>query len=125
MAHLLTRQDLVRVRTNALRQKVWFKVASRLERGIVDLTIRCVEKIQSPILARIVSKIINDLEQVLANNFLKTVEKVGHKIVGRLCMIALSWGSTRASAWKHDVDFVRFLGVNAHNMRTQADGLIG
>jgi len=110
VANLLTRQDLVRVRTNALRQKVWFKVASTLERGIVDLTIRCVEKIKSPVLARIVSK---------------TVENVGHKIVGRLCKIALSWGNARASTWRDDVDFVRFLGVNAHNMRTQVDGLIG
>ena len=123
--HLLTRQDLVKVRTTALRQKVWFKVASRLERGIVDLTIRCVEKIQSPVLARIVSKIIKDLEQILENDFLKTAEKAGHKIVGRLCKIASSWGNTRAPTWKHDVDFMRFLGVNALNMQTQADDLIG
>jgi len=125
VTNLLTRQDLVRVRTNALRQKVWFKVASRLERGIVDLTIRCVEKIKSPVLARIVSKIIKDLEQVLESNFLKTVENVGHKIVGRLCKIALSWGNARASTWRDDVDFVRFLGVSALNLHTQVDGLIG
>jgi len=125
VANLLTRQNLVRIRASALRQKVWFKVASRLERGIVDLTIRCVEKIQSPVLARIVSKIIRDLEQVLENDFLKTAEKVGHKIASSLCKIALSWGNTRASTWKHDVGFVRFLGVSTLNMQTQADGLIG
>lgn len=110
-----TRKDLMRAKTRALRAKVWFKVTSRLERGIVDLTARCVERIRSPVLAKTVSKIIGKIVATLENSFLKRARKMGAKIAERLCEVALAWGNGTASSWKHDLSFVRFLGVNAIN----------
>jgi len=112
---LLTSQGLSRIKTRALRGKVWFKVTSRLERGIVDLTIRCVEKIRSSVLSRIISEIIRKLLGPLENGFLKRAEKIGAEIVKRLCELARAWGNKTASSWKQEPGFVRFLGVNAIN----------
>jgi len=107
----------MRIKTRALRRRVWFKATSRLERGIVDLTIRCVERIRSPVLAGILSEIVRRILRALENGFLKRAEKIGAKIAERVCGFALAWGNNTASSWKHDPSFVRFLGVNAVNSR--------
>jgi len=108
----------MRTKTRALRRRVWFKVTSRLERGIVDLTIRCVERIRSPVLVRIVSGVVERILETLDNDFLERVKKIGGEIADTACRIALSWGNMSASAWKSDPDFIGFLGVNAVNTRT-------
>ncbi len=117
MKRLLTRHGLIKVKTRALRTKVWFKGTSRLERGVVDLAIRCVEKIRSPVLAKIVLKIVRKLSRTMENGFLKLAEKVGAKIAERVCGIVVTWGNSDAISWKHDYNFIRFLGVNAVNVR--------
>jgi hypothetical protein len=107
----------MRIKTRALRRRVWFKVTSRLERGIVDLTIRCVERIRSPVLARIASEIVRKILRTLENGFVKMAEKIGAEIAERVCRIALAWGNKTASSWKHDPRFLRYLGVNAINVQ--------
>jgi len=112
---LLTRQGLTRIKTRALRRRVWFKATSRLERGIVDLTIRCVERIRSSVLAGILSEIVRKILRTLENGFLKTVNRVGGTIAEKVCGIAERWGNENASTWRHDLGFIRFLGINAVN----------
>lgn len=103
------------IKARALRRRVWFKVTSRLERGIVDLTIRCVERVRSLVLAGIISEIIRKISTTLENGFVKMAERMGAEIAERVCGFALAWGNNTASSWKHDPSFVRFLGVNAVN----------
>ncbi|MDH5462163.1 MAG: hypothetical protein OEZ29_04140 [Candidatus Bathyarchaeota archaeon] len=114
-ASLLTRQGLMKARTRAVRQRIWFKALSKVERGIVDLTIRCIERVRSRILNRIVSNIIAKILKNLKPSFLETVTKVGREIAHEICEIALKWGNLRASSWRHDSDFIQFLGVTAIN----------
>ena len=49
------------VRLAALRRRVWYRVLDRVERGIVDLTIVFVEKVQSQVLAKELVKILAKL----------------------------------------------------------------
>ena len=112
---MLTRQGLAKTRIRALRQRVWFKALSRVERNIIDLTIRCVEKIKSRILARIVSNIIAKILKTLKPSFLEGTMRIGRRIADEICRIAEKWGNTHASIWKHDSDFACFLGVVAVN----------
>jgi len=107
----------MRIKTRALRQRIWFKVTSRLERGIVDLTIRCVERIRSPVLAGILSEIVRRILMTLENGFLEMVNKVGSAVAETVCGIAERWGNENASSWRDDSGFIRFLGVNAVNSR--------
>jgi len=102
-------------RTRAVRQRVWFRVLSRVERGIVDLTIRCVERIKSRVLARIVSTIVAKILTRLPPSFLETAMRVGRDLADEISEIARAWGNMNASRWRQNCDFIRFLGVNVIN----------
>jgi len=115
---LLTRQGLMRIKIRALRRRVWFKATSRLERGIVDLTIRCVERIRSSVLAGILSEIVRRILRTLENGFLEMVNRVGRAVAEKICAIAEGWGNENASSWKHDSGFIRFLGINTVDSRS-------
>jgi hypothetical protein len=105
----------MKVKTRALRQRVWFKAVSRVERGIVDLTIRCVETVRSPVLASAVLNIVSKILEVLREGFMERAEKVGREVAEKLCVVAERWGNESCSAWKRGDGFVRFLGVIALN----------
>jgi len=84
---------------------------SRVERGIVDLTIRCVEVIRSPVLVRAVSNILSKILKALREGFVERAEKAGRQVAEKLCVLAERWGNVSSSDWKQDKGFARFLGV--------------
>ena len=112
---MTTRQDLARIKSRALRTRVWFRALSKVERAIVDLTIKCVEHIRSSVLARTIGAIVDKILQYLEEDFITKAEKVGHEIVERLCAIGERWGNKACSTWKCDRCLIRFLGVNTLN----------
>lgn len=104
------------MKTRALRQRIWFKTLSRLERGILDLTIRCVERVQSRVLSRTILGIIKKMLKLLEERFVTRAERIGYGIAEKLCTLGESWGNSECAAWKLDKSYVRLLGVNALNM---------
>ena len=113
----MTKQGLMKVKSRALRNRTWYKTLSRMERAIIDLTIKCVEKVRSHVLAKMVSMIISKILRTLKEDFMTTAEKVGREIVEKLSVVAESWGNRTCFLWKCDKGFVKFLGVNALNTR--------
>ena len=105
----------MKTRAKAVRQRLWFKTLSKVERSIVDLTIRCVEKVRSRILAKIISNILAKILKTLEPSFLEAAMRIGREIADEVCGIAEKLGNVSASRWKHDLGFVRFLGVTAVN----------
>jgi hypothetical protein len=103
------------VKTRALRLKVWFKALSKTERAIMDLTLKCVERVRSHLLEATIWNIINKILRALDLRFLVTAEKVGREIAKQLSLIAERWGNKEASTWKLDIGFVRFLGISSVN----------
>jgi len=93
--------------------KVWFRALSKLERAIVDLTIKCVEKVRSAILAKTLSKIVEKIARALNEGFMTRAESIGSNIAKKLCILGDKWGNKTCSSWKYDMGFIRFLGVNA------------
>jgi hypothetical protein len=112
---LLTTQSLARLKHRACKNGTWYEALSRTERAIVDLTIRCVEKIRSPILARTISGIIGKLAQTLQKTFIEKAQEIGAEISKRIVEIAQEWGNKKSSRWETDDDFIRFLGITALN----------
>jgi hypothetical protein len=108
----------MKIKTRALRQRVWFRALSRVERGIIDLTIGCVEKVRSPILVQTLLRIISKILGTLEEGFMIKAETVGREIAEKLCVFAERWGNKTLSVWKYDRGFVKFLGVNALNTST-------
>jgi len=105
----------MRIKTRALRQRVWFKILSSTERAVLNLTIRCVVKVRSRVLWSIVSEIVNKILKTLECGFMEKAEDTGRKVAKKICHIASVWGNLRASSWEYDTDFVRFLGVTTIN----------
>lgn len=95
--------------------RIWFRALSKVERAIIDLTIKCVEKVQSTMLAVTISTIVDKILQSLEEDFMTKAERVGHEIAERFFSIGESWGNKACSTWKCDKCFIRFLGVNALN----------
>lgn len=110
---MLTSKALKKIKTRALRRKLWFKALSSLERSVVDLTIRCVEEVRSRTLEKAILTVLNKLFEFLNARHLNQAMKVGREIAEQICEIALKWGNLQAWTWKYDMNFVRFLGVSA------------
>jgi hypothetical protein len=117
MLSSLTRKGLMKIKARAMRHRVWFKALPRAERAIMDLTIKCVERVRSPTLTMIVSSIVSRVLMILKNRFLEKVNTVGSTIAKEVCRIALAWGNVGASSWTRDSDFIKSLGVNAINSK--------
>ena len=110
---LMTGDWLDFVKGRALRKRVWFRVCNRLERGIVDLTIRCVDVIKSSRLALMIGRLVCKILKACRSTFLMRVARTGRGLAEARSRIAVSWGMEEASRWKGDKDFIRWLGVNA------------
>jgi hypothetical protein len=112
---VIERQDLLKIKTKALRLNVWFRALSRTERALTDLTLRCVEKVRSNLLEAAISNIIDKILKALECTFLVRAEEIGSKIAKQLCNIGEQWGNKQAASWKQDKHFITFLGVNSLN----------
>jgi len=107
---MFSRCEIVALKRKALRRGVWFRALSRIDRATIDLTIRCVERIRSATLARVIVGIVEKIEDAMEGS-LTRAEAVGRELAERVVELALSWGNTEASNWKHDLRFIRYLGA--------------
>ena len=106
----LTREVLVRVRRKALRRGCWYRVLRVLERGVVDLAIRCVDEVKSVRLGNALTKILVKLIDFFGPGYLDMVERVGCPLAAGVSRLALSWGNKEAVKWRDDQALIRYLG---------------
>ena len=99
----------------ALRHHIWFRVLSRVERGILDLTARYVVRIKSPILANVVTAILKKLELASESLVDRLVRTIGFSLAKKVSSIAKSWGYLTASSWADDADLAKYLAVTHMN----------
>ena len=103
--------ELVNIRRKAVRRRAWFRVLNRVERAIVTLTIRCVERIRSPRLAEIVKAIMIKLKEAMKSQVKRTIETVGRSLAQRLSQVVQAWGNISARRWAKDPSFMQFLAI--------------
>ncbi len=96
----------------ALRRRVWFKSLSRVERGIIDLTVKYVDNIKSTKLAKVVTAIIEKLQVSMESKAERLVRTVGLALAKKVSEIAVRWGNRLAIDWAKDREFARFLVFN-------------
>jgi len=111
MRFQLTRETLARTKRKALRKRIWFRVLTKLERGILDLTIRCVERVRSPLLERSLTTILSKLSDAPEKGYLYVVEKIGRPLAAKISSMAKSWGNESAQDWWRDLALIRYLGA--------------
>ena len=105
-------RTLIEAKKLALRRRVWFRLLNRVERGIIDLTVRYVDSIKSSKLVQVVTAIMEKLQRATENIVDKLVRTVGLSLAQKISNIAINCGNRYAFAWANDLAFARFLVIN-------------
>ena len=111
--NILTPDFLRAVRRDALRRRTWHKVLDRMERGIVNLTIRYVERIRSFTLARSIVGILKKLRDARKSVFVRRHEEFGLARAVEVVSLAVSLGSDCAMGWLSDNRLSMWLTLNS------------
>src|SRR5260370_38456235 len=72
----ITREVLVGLKTRGLRRRLWYSTLSRMERGLVDLTIRWVDKVRSGRMTETLMRILAKLAQALETGMGRVLARV-------------------------------------------------
>ena len=107
----LNKTQLTKLKLKAIRAGVWFKGLPRIDRVLVDLTIKVTSSVRSTTLAKSLLDITRKLEGLLESNLLRVFRDVAQKLAQELSIIAQKWGNDSAKNWDSDISFIRFLAV--------------
>ena len=113
----LASDKLTRIRMMAIRRGVWFKVLSRLERGLIDLSLKVTDEIRSKILARAICLIVKKLFEAFESKVRLLMRKIGVPLAEKISHIGQKWGNKTAHEWASNLGFIQYLTlmkVNAH-----------
>jgi hypothetical protein len=106
----LNKSLLIRIKHKAIRLKAWYRL-NNIERTIIDLTIKCVDKIKSKELKNVILKILNKIKEIFENDFLNKIYENGLKEIIKIIKIAYSWGNKNSLNWIKDKSFIFYLGI--------------
>jgi hypothetical protein len=107
----LTKEGLVFLKRRALRSKAWFRL-DRLERAVVNLTIKVVDRVRSSTLARIILGIVDKLRRWIKPSLEETALSIGRPLAYRAARVAEAWGNREAKEWLKDLGFIIYLGMS-------------
>ena len=107
----LSKTQLIKLRLRAVRAGVWFKALPRIDRALVDLTIKVASSIRSTTLAENLLAITKKLEGLLESSLLRAFRGVAYTLAQKLSLVAQKWGNPSAKNWGSDASFIRFLAV--------------
>lgn len=92
----------------------------RIDRALIDLTIRVARTIRNAILVRSVLAVVSKVEGAIATRIPSYSEKYGFLLAHKLAAIAVKFGNDLARIWASDFRFAHFLAVMHFNARERA-----
>jgi hypothetical protein len=101
----------MKLRLKAKRAGVWFRALPRIDRVLVDLTIRVASSVRSATLARNILVVTKKLEGLLESSLLRAFRGIALQLAQKLSAIAQKWGNISAKHWTSDMSFVKFLAA--------------
>ena len=107
----LNRTQLIKLRVKAIRAGVWFRTLPRIDRVLVDLTIKVTENIRSAHLAKSIFAVVGKLEGLLESSMLKSLRLIGRPLAEKISSVAQRLGNASAKEWADDSSFAFFLAV--------------
>jgi hypothetical protein len=105
----VTREVLIGFRTRGLRRRLWYSTLSRMERGLVDLTIRWVDKVRSGLMAETLLRILVKLALALETGTGRVLGR-GRVLAAKASELAVGWGNGSAFYWRFETAFANALG---------------
>ncbi|MCW3984389.1 MAG: hypothetical protein NWE96_10420 [Candidatus Bathyarchaeota archaeon] len=118
-SNFLDKRKLIALKTKAIRSGAWFKTLKRIDRALIDLTIKVVELIKSETLAKSILSLTRKLEETLKNNsFSVRLREIGLHLAKKISNIAQKLGNLYAAAWAFDFSFAAFLtAIHINNLK--------
>jgi hypothetical protein len=107
----LNKDELMKIKTRAMRRRMWFRTLTISERAQINLTIKFVHKVRSVLLSRVLVSIVRKLMKVLEGRVACAMRNVGCGLVEKISRIARSWGNQSASEWMEDRGFTQYLTI--------------
>jgi hypothetical protein len=107
----LDKSQLLKLKTKAMRSGVWFKALNRIDRVLVDLTIKVAGNVRSITLAKGILTVTRKLQELLESELTRTIRNIGFPSAHKLSMFAQKWGNVKAREWESDKGFIRYLAV--------------
>jgi len=108
---MFEKKDLVQLKLRAMRRGVWFRALSRIDRVLLELTVSVVPRVRSFKLAKMLSTIVERLEDALEGRVLHVFRRFGFQLARRISLLAQKWGNRSAQVWAYDMSFARFLAI--------------
>jgi hypothetical protein len=108
---VLNRTQLTKLKLKAIRSGVWFRALPRIDRVLVDLTIKVTDNIRSVSLAKSILSVVSKLEGMLESKILKKLTAIGTPLAEKMSLIAQKWGNISAKEWAADSLFASFLAI--------------
>lgn len=106
---MFTPSFLNKVRREALRKRVWYRVLNPVERGIVNLTSRLLDVVRSESLGTVLVKILAKLKEASKSRFVRHMESYGLRKAIDVAMQAIKLGYGKALVWANETSFVKYL----------------
>ena|SRR2546427_7959933 len=97
----ITREALIGIKTRGLRRGVWYGALDRMERGLVDLTIRWVDKVRSGRMTEKLLPILEKLVMALETGMGRVLGR-GRVLAARASELAVGWGNGSAFYWRFE-----------------------
>jgi hypothetical protein len=110
----ISTKKLAEAKKAALRRGVWFRTLNRVERALINLTVRYVDNIKSSKLAKVVTAIIEKLQTTIESMADKLVRTIGLPLARKISSIAVNWGNYSACKWAEDLAFARYLAFTVY-----------
>lgn len=107
----LERKELIKLKLKALRSGVWFKALKRIDRALIDLTLKVSNEVHSHTLAKALLSVATRVQNALRNRISHVVDKIGFRFARQLSLIAEKMGNTAAKTWRTDPSFAKFLAI--------------
>jgi hypothetical protein len=112
----LDKTQLIELKRRAMRAGVWFRALPRIDRVLVDLTIKVARCVRSRILANRILSITGKLEVLLESGLARAIRDFGFPLACKLSLLAQKWGNESAQEWAKDAGFARFLAIMKLNV---------
>jgi hypothetical protein len=107
----LDKARLLKLRTKAMRSGMWFKTLQRIDRVLVNLTIKVASNVRSFTLAKSILTITRKLGELLETKLSRTMRAIGFPIARKISKFAQKWGNKSAKEWASDMGFVQYLAI--------------
>lgn len=107
----LEKTELIKLKKRAMRSGVWFKALRRIDRVLIDLTLKVARAIRSITLAKRILALKRKLEEIMESRLSRALRETGLPLAQKLSLLAQQWDNTSAKTWASAFSFINFLAV--------------